>query len=128
MLDRACAPVEEPSHSGTDISASIIFSGSFHAECLVEFPAATARIVANCLLGPEEKERDEAIIFDAVGELCNMIAGGWKQRLGASASRADLSVPCVSKTPAASAPPQPGTIFRTYAFDEASFTVTLTLE
>ncbi len=33
------------------------------------------------------------MVIDAVGELCNMIAGGWKRRLGPEAEGLVLSLP-----------------------------------
>jgi len=71
--------------AGIDISAMVLLSGSIKAQCLVEFPQATAKKVDDAFLGCENNW-ENALIEDAVGELCNMIAGGWKSKLGALAS------------------------------------------
>jgi chemotaxis protein CheX len=136
MLERNCAPVKQDSASSPDISARITFSGSLEAQCVVEFPAASAERLTNAFLGVAADSAaarwDDAMIGDAVGELCNMIAGGWKKRLGAPALGSDLSVPTIFRGPSrlpADDMPQPSRINmrRAYAFDDAPFVVSLTI-
>jgi chemotaxis protein CheX len=122
MLQRSCRPGNQPSAIPADIFACVSFSGALEALCAVEFPLASAQQLAIALLGPGEW--DAAMLADAVGELCNMIAGGWKRRLGAPGWEANLSVPSVSRAPANSCPAswQP-CIRRTYTFDNSQFVV-----
>jgi chemotaxis protein CheX len=130
MLARNCAATHEPPEIRADISARITFSGTLQAQCAVEFPASSARRMTTAFLGSD----DDAMIGDAVGELCNMIAGGWKTRLGPPAWGADLSVPTVFREPARDPSDQPdhGKLFahkvmvrRAYTFDDSSFVVSL---
>jgi chemotaxis protein CheX len=136
MLDRSCAVVQ-PAPAGAapstvqNISARIALSGPLAAECAVEFLAPSAAQLTAALLGCDHAPWDDAMVADAVGEICNMIAGGWKKRLGQPAWGADLSVPAISRGPSPS--PDRGlrtgatTITRAYAFDGSPFVVHLTL-
>jgi chemotaxis protein CheX len=142
MLAQDCAAVDGGCPTCVDISASITFSGAFAAQCALEFPASSARRLTCAFLGPGAGW-DDTMIADAVGELCNMIAGGWKTRLGASAWQADLSVPLIQRPVKLAAhpasPPVPGSapadcnqpqsgatcLHRTYAFDQYPFVVCL---
>jgi chemotaxis protein CheX len=136
MLDRSCAPVKQDSAISPDISARITFSGSLEAQCLVEFPTASAERLTNAFLDIAADSTaarwDDAMMADAVGELCNMIAGGWKKRLGAPALGSDLSVPTIfpglSRQPDGD-PLQPSRVSmrQAYAFDNAPFVVRLTI-
>jgi chemotaxis protein CheX len=130
MLERSCSAVEETSGITLDISARITLSGTFQADCVVEFPSSTAERLTSAFLPPGESAWDDAMIADAVGELCNMIAGGWKMRLGVSALGSDLSVPAISRVTMHGAigdTKMPGSIAvrRAYAFDDAPFVVSL---
>jgi chemotaxis protein CheX len=124
MLQRSCRPTTQPSAAPADIFACISFSGTLEAQCVVAFPTASAQRLAGALLRPGEW--DVAMLADAVGELCNMIAGGWKRRLGAPGWEADLSAPSISRAPANCGPRswQP-CIHRTYTFDNSPFAVTV---
>jgi len=147
MLNRSCIATQEVFPIPTDISARITLSGAIEAQCLVEFPASSAEKLTCAFLGScdpvGEEGWDGAMICDSVGELCNMIAGGWKKRLGAAAGTADLSVPLITTGPCSgSVPhaPQPATIpaaipatipttiqvRRAYAFDDSPFAVIMT--
>jgi chemotaxis protein CheX len=124
MLRRNCHPTSQPSVTAPDIFACISFSGALDAQCVVEFPSASAQQLAGALLGPGGW--DAGMLEDAVGELCNMISGGWKRRLGAPGWEANLSVPSISRGPANCGPKswQPR-ISRTYTFDNSQFVVTI---
>lgn len=56
----------------------------------------TAREVAVCMLGPEIADSEEQV-SDALGEICNMIAGNFKNKLAGTDGRCMLSVPTVIK-------------------------------
>jgi chemotaxis protein CheX len=94
MLQQSCEVVEDPPAAAAeiDIAAKILLSGTIDAQCLVEFPQATAKKLTDALLGSQD-DWDDALIEDAIGELCNMIAGGWKSKLRTAASTSGLSVP-----------------------------------
>jgi chemotaxis protein CheX len=95
----------------------------------VEFPTASARNLASAFLGSDACEWDDTMVADAVGELCNMIAGGWKKRLGPPGWEADLSVPSITRASAHCTPEScPACMRRVYAFDNSPFVVTLTTQ
>ena len=129
MLRQSCEVVGDAAAPGIDISAMVLLSGPIEAQCLIEFPHPTAKKLANALLGCEDACED-AIIEDAVGELCNMIAGGWKSKLGATASASDLSAPAISRSRAPDRIPLNECSLRmrrTYAFDNSPFTISLAI-
>ena len=64
------------------------------------------------------------MVIDAVGELCNMIAGGWKRRLGPQAEGLILSLPLPCAEPDYTEPAK-SQIRRAYAFDDSRFIVNL---
>lgn len=53
-----------------------------------------AREVAKCMLGPEIANSPDQI-SDAMGEICNMIAGNFKNKLAGADGSCVLSVPTV---------------------------------
>jgi chemotaxis protein CheX len=128
MLDQSCAATPEASAICADISARIDFSAPFEAKCVLEFPTASAQRLAGAFLGSSDADWDLGMVEDTVGELCNMIAGGWKKRLGVPAWGADLSVPHISRGPDLDAANDADNrIRRTYAFDALPFAVSLTV-
>jgi chemotaxis protein CheX len=128
MLERPCTVTGERLAIPPDISARINFSGALEAHCIVEFPSTSAQRLTLALLGDTDAHWDDAVIADAVGEFCNMVAGGWKQRLGPHAWQANLSVPSISRSPDRTAPAVGATTLRrAYAFDDSPFLVSLTL-
>jgi chemotaxis protein CheX len=129
LLQQSCDVVGDAAAAGIDISAMVLLSGAIEAQCLVEFPQATAKKLTDAFLGCENNW-ENALIEDAVGELCNMIAGGWKSKLGAAASTSDLSVPAISRSRGPARNSLNGRhlkMRRTYAFDNSPFTVTLAI-
>ena len=128
LLQQSCDVVGDAA-AGIDISAMVLLSGSIEAQCLVEFPQATAKKLTDAFLGCENTW-ENALIEDAVGELCNMIAGGWKNKLGAAASASGLSVPAISRSRGPGCNPLNGChlkMRKAYAFDNSPFTVTLAI-
>ncbi len=99
MLAQNCAAAVGEGHAlRVDLSARITLSGALQVQCCVECPRPVAVKVASAFLGPSgDAGWDDSILMDTLGELCNMIAGGWKKRLGERAWCADLSVPAVAR-------------------------------
>jgi chemotaxis protein CheX len=127
MLERSCRAIAQPLTTPPDFCARIILSGALDAQCIVEFPTASARNLTRALLGSATCQWDDTLVADAVGELCNMIAGGWKKGLGAPGWEANLSVPSLARSPAHCAPESCGVCLRRdYTFDNSPFAVTLT--
>jgi chemotaxis protein CheX len=135
MLARGCAAVDETHGLRVDLSVSITLSGALQAQCWVECPRPVAVSLATAFMGPcEDREWDDSILLDTLGELCNMIAGGWKKRLGKQAWSADLSMPSVVRlVPESSSinrdnesvDTQDRGLRRVYAFDDEQFLVRL---
>jgi chemotaxis protein CheX len=97
MLATSCRPLDgEVDTVDGRIVARIQFTGSLAGECLLYASKATAEQTAGALLGPVTGS-DDPMVDDAIGELCNMIAGGWKSRLGSPDSSCLISVPAVTR-------------------------------
>jgi chemotaxis protein CheX len=129
MLLRSCSVAEASTADAPDISATVRLSGGVEAQCIVEFPFIAAEKLTDAFLGSEEDNCwDDAMIEDAVGELCNMVAGGWKSRLGALDSACRLSTPIVSRTTTRWPDTRDATMRRTYTFDGSVFHVRLVLK
>jgi chemotaxis protein CheX len=127
MLRQRCALIDESPAAAMSISAKIVFSGTLEGQCMIQVSAVGADRLADALLG-SEGDWDEVMIDDAVGELCNMIAGGWKSRLGAPASVCHLSMPAVSRGLASGWPDDATTATRRfYEFNGTVLEVTLAL-
>ena len=139
MLRQPCIMVDEASPAGQSISpsisAKIVFSGTLEGQCIVRLSTEAADRLTDALLGAEG-DWDDSMIDDAVGEMCNMIAGGWKSKLEAHASACNLSVPAVSRSHACetphprtheTVPVAAPTARRFYAFDGSVLEVTLAL-
>jgi chemotaxis protein CheX len=94
MLGRSCGEADDAVAGRMDIAAKVLFSGAVEGCCLVEFSVAAARELTEAFLGPDGVW-DDTMVEDAVGELCNMIAGGWKSKLGEQAAACQLSAPKV---------------------------------
>jgi len=123
MLERRCAAASQELNFRPDISVRIGFSGALEAQCVVEFLLTSAQRITQAFLGTKDTDWDEAMITDAVGEFCNMVAGGWKRRLGPPAWQAALSVPSISHGPTRSIDPASATLRRVYIFDDSPFVV-----
>jgi chemotaxis protein CheX len=94
MLGLQCYPSATPDRTLPKISARIEFSGAIQGRCVVAMADADATRLAEVLLAGAA---DESMVADAVGELCNVLAGSWKRRLRPPASGAGLSVPVIAR-------------------------------
>ncbi len=82
--------------SGLDERTAIVgFSGSMRGSCQVRMSTCAARSIAEAMLGGPIDEADDDSINDALGELCNMLAGGWKNGVRGLSSECNLSPPTV---------------------------------
>ena len=100
---------------------------AFEALCEVSMPAGSAQRLASIFLGGESGDtaQDAAMAADAAGELCNIIAGGWKRRLSGDAHLADLSVPAVVRLDAGERTCEALRVNRVYIFGAEWFEVRL---
>jgi chemotaxis protein CheX len=125
MLDRSCAPLDTEVDIDERITARIRFSGAITGECLVYASQTVAQIAAEALLGTVSDPSDP-MVDDAVGELCNMIAGGWKSKLEPSQAVSIISVPNITRNPIHDLTSHPGITYnRCYAFQGNVFGVSL---
>jgi chemotaxis protein CheX len=83
-------PIDEPE----TISAVIGLAGAMSGTCVLRSGEQTAACMAAALTGIELTSLDDTV-KDAVGEICNMVAGAWKGKLPAFASSCMLSTPTV---------------------------------
>jgi chemotaxis protein CheX len=100
MFGLDIAPAELPSSdlppSELDERTALVgFSGAMRGSCQVRICAQAAKSIASAMLGGMPIEDDDDSIDDALGELCNMLAGGWKNRIPALSSECALSPPTV---------------------------------
>jgi chemotaxis protein CheX len=127
MLQMSCTPSLHAPSVCADICATITFSGHLESHCIVQFAAPSAQQLTSAFLGFSEPDHEQAIMADAVGELCNMVAGGWKKRLGCPSWCANLSVPAIASHPeSGSCHASTPAVLRVYTFDGAAFVVSLT--
>jgi chemotaxis protein CheX len=123
MLARGCSPTEECRSVELPISARILFSGAIHGECVLVASRSFAQITAEALLGSASAP-DDPMVEDAVGELCNMIAGGWKSKLGSVEASCCISPPTISiQKPIEEQHPRNAGFCRFYSFDGNVFGV-----
>ena len=93
-------PIEVPDSSLSspeldERTAIVGFSGPMRGSCQIRISSVAARSIASAMLGGAPIEEDDDSINDALGELCNMLAGGWKNSIPELSSECALSPPTV---------------------------------
>ena len=95
MMGAPCSPTEESAAEGKEsITAVIGLAGSMSGACTLRCGLETALRMAECMVGTRPLELD-AMVKDAIGEVCNMVAGAWKGKSAVLASGCMLSTPAV---------------------------------
>ncbi|HUB03233.1 MAG TPA: chemotaxis protein CheX [Terriglobales bacterium] len=95
MLGCRVKPVQDANHQPcAEFTAMVGLAGSLCGILNVSCDRNTAREVAKCMLGPEIADSADQV-SDALGEICNMIAGNFKNKLAGADTRCVLSVPTV---------------------------------
>lgn len=80
---------------GTEsVTAVVGFGGILSGACVLCCKASAACRIAECMTGMSFGAVDE-VVKDAIGEICNMIAGTWKSKVPDLAANCGLSVPAV---------------------------------
>ena len=130
MLGSGCAPTEASvaaDHGA--ISAVIGLAGAMSGSLVLHAGSAAACRIAARMTGVEPEEVD-ALVRDAIGEVCNMVAGAWKGFDPVLASGCLLSTPTVVAGTSYELFSQraPIRIERRYAFEDLAFTVTIFCE
>jgi chemotaxis protein CheX len=78
---------------GDERTAIVGYSGAMRGCCEVQMDQDAATAAASAMMGMPVDDADS--LDDAVGEICNMIGGGWKDRVPALSSECALSPPTV---------------------------------
>jgi len=97
MLGHRVKPAEGLQKVGsTEFTAMVGLAGALCGILTLCCDRKTARQLASCMLGPEIADCEDQV-SDALGEICNMIAGNFKNKLAGTDGRCMLSVPTVIK-------------------------------
>ena len=101
MMGVLCEPVQDrtdqmkqPDEDPEMLTAVIGLAGAISGACVLCSGGQAALRIAEFLVGVRPAELDDTV-KDAVGEVCNMIAGAWKGKYAALASGCMLSTPAV---------------------------------
>lgn len=95
MLGVGCGRVEGVLKGEAEqVTAVVGFGGVLSGACVFRSGGAAARRVAERMTGMEFPSIDNTVT-DAIGELCNMLAGSWKGKVPELAAHCGLSVPAV---------------------------------
>jgi chemotaxis protein CheX len=96
MLGLACRrePAPAPASEGESITAVVGFGGAITGACIFSSAAEAARLIAGHMTGSSFATVDDTV-RDAIGEICNMLAGAWKARLPTLAAGCGLSIPAI---------------------------------
>lgn len=95
MLGSDCRREDSPGERGLEsVTAVVGFGGMLSGACVFSCPAMAAQKIAGKMTGMEIAEVDD-MVKDAIGEICNMLAGSWKGRIPELAAHCGLSVPAV---------------------------------
>lgn len=95
MLGVSCTPVEAAGWTARRemIGAIVGLAGAMRGACVVQADRASAMRIAEMLTG--SADIDQGTTHDAMGELCNMIAGTWKGGIPELTAGCMLSPPVV---------------------------------
>jgi chemotaxis protein CheX len=82
-------------HGPDERTAIVGFSGSMRGSCQIRISRSAAELIASSMLGGISIDGNDESINDALGELCNMLAGGWKNGIPNLSSECSLSPPTI---------------------------------
>jgi chemotaxis protein CheX len=130
MLGADCAPTEEkPGAAPEDpetITAVVGFGGLLSGACVFRSGSSAAVDIATRLTGMEFTAIDDTV-KDAIGEICNMLAGAWKGQIPELSANCGLSIPAVISGSDYRIHVQAPEfrVHQHYRFDERTFAVTI---
>jgi CheY-like chemotaxis protein len=84
---------ESEAEQGT-VTAVIGLGGVLSGACIFRCSAPAAIKLVGCMTGMNFSQVDR-IVEDGIGEICNMVAGAWRNRMPELAAQCGLSVPAV---------------------------------
>lgn len=97
-LDICVIDLPPDSNRATELderTAIVGFSGSLRGSCQLRLSRDAAQSIASAMLGETTTAVSDESLNDALGELCNMLAGGWKNGIADLASACALSSPTI---------------------------------
>jgi chemotaxis protein CheX len=131
MLGVECEPVEScasqpPVGAAESVTAVVGFGGILSGACVITCDDMSARHIASRMTGMAFEALDD-VVKDAIGEICNMVAGAWKSRVPDLAANCGLSVPAVITGRDYNLHMQSPEfrVVRVYRFDAANFQVAI---
>jgi len=130
MMGVSCAPAASESAADRgSISAVIGLAGTLSGSLVLHTSGAAAMRIAERMTGIPPEEVD-GMVRDAVGEVCNMVAGAWKGFDPALASGCLLSTPTVVAGSSYELFSQraPIRLERSYRFEEMTLVITISCE
>jgi chemotaxis protein CheX len=83
-----------PVHAGESVTAVVGFGGVLSGACVFRSSSAASVQIAAHMTGMEFASVDDTV-KDAIGEICNMLAGAWKGKVPELSANCGLSVPAV---------------------------------
>jgi chemotaxis protein CheX len=95
MMGLSCCNFPGISSRSNEVTALVGLAGVVSGVFVVDVTKAGALCITSALMSMPVQEVDE-MVKDAVGELCNMLAGGWKGRFPLLAADCLLSVPMIA--------------------------------
>jgi chemotaxis protein CheX len=87
-------PAHIPEARNANVSALVGMAGAVAAVFTFSCSTESAHSIANYMLGGQNIEEGSAM-YDAMGEICNMVAGNFKAKISGMADGCMLSVPTV---------------------------------
>jgi len=89
------AKLEPNDTSRHEQTAIVGFAGIISGMCEITIGNHGSVLITGAMLGDPSSEQSSDAVCDALGELGNMLAGGWKNRIPLLGSGCSLSVPTV---------------------------------
>lgn len=91
-------PRQPPPEEGLDITSMVGLAGQLRGVLTVRCSTKTSGRMASRMLGVEAENAGQEL-WDAVGEICNMVAGNFKNKIAGLGDGCMLSVPTVITGP-----------------------------
>jgi chemotaxis protein CheX len=127
MLGVSCERDPKPvAQEAESVTAVVGFGGVLSGACVFRTGGSASLKIAARMTGMEFDEIDDTV-KDAIGEICNMLAGGWKSKVPELAANCGLSVPAVitGRNYKLHVQAPEFRLFHAYLFEDAGFDVTI---
>lgn len=127
MLGVECRrDLDPPPADCESVTAVVGFGGLLSGACIFRTGTSAALRIAELMTGMPFEEADDTV-KDAIGEICNMLAGVWKGKVPELAAHCGLSVPAVitGRNYNLHVQAPEFRLHHTYCFEEQTFEVTI---